>query len=308
MLILKLFYELLPLLVLGYVIGRFKPELSSQIAKPLINFGVPVSLMGLLLKSGLDWLLLQALVMALLVIGILIAAIRTFPKIRSHIGSRSLLLGSLFGNTGYFGIPVSLVLLPAESLNFSIGYDLGATLLVWSLGPILFANLSSEKKETSNWNNFFNALTSSPAIKGLVGAIFIQLTPWNNQITSFLLIPSRIVIVLALMVVGIRLGAFDQAGKPLIKRDFRLLLQPSLFIKLIILPSLMLALAKVLNLSDLMCNALVLQAATPTAISVLLLAEAHGQEQQIAASLVTSSTLMALFTVPFWFLVLQNFT
>lgn len=304
MVILKLFYELLPLLALGYLIGRYKPELSSQIAKPLINYGVPVSLMGLLLKSGLDWLLFQALVMALLVIGILIAAIRTLPKIRGHIGSSSLLLGSLFGNSGYFGIPVSLALLPTESLNFSIGYDLGATLLVWSLGPMLLSTSSQEQKKKANWKIFINALTSSPASKGLVGAMFVQLTPWNTQITSFLSIPSGIVIVLALMVVGIRLGAFEQADKP-VKRDFRLLLQPSLLIKLIILPSLMLILSKALNLSDLMCNALVLQAATPTAISVLLLAEAYGQEQKIATSLVTYSTVMSLITIPFWFLFLQ---
>ncbi len=306
MLILKLFCELLPLLALGYLIGRYKPELSSQIAKPLINYGIPVSLMGLLLKNGLNWLLFQALAMALLVIGILIAAIRTFPKIRSHIGSRILLLGSLFGNSGYFGIPVSLTLLPTESVNFSIGYDLGATLLVWSLGPMLLATSSQEQKKKTNWEFFFSALTNSPASKGLVGTMFVQLTPWNTQITSFLSIPAGIVIVLALMVVGIRLGAFDQAGKPF-KRDLRSSLLPSLLIKLIILPSLMLILSKALNLSVLMCHALVLQAATPTAISVLLLAEAHGQEQKIAASLVTCSTVMSLITVPFWFIVLQYF-
>ena len=306
MLILKLFYELLPLLALGYFIGRYKPKFSAQIAKPLINYGVPLSLMGLLLKNGLDWLLFQALIMALLLIGILIVIIRASPKLRSHIGNRSLLLGSLFGNSGYFGIPISLALLPTESLNFSIGYDLGATLLVWILGPMLLATGSRKKKRISNWQNFINVLTSSPASKGLVGAIVVQLTPWNNQITSFLSIPSGIVIVLALVVVGIRLGAFDQSGTP-IDRDFLFSLQPSLLIKLIILPALMLILAKALNLSDLMCNALVLQAATPTAISVLLLAEAHGQEQEIAASLVTSSTLMSLITVPCWFLVLQYF-
>ena len=306
MLILKLFYKLLSLLALGYLIGRYKQELSSQIAKPLINYGVPVSLMGLLLKTGLDWLLFEALVMALLVIGILIAAIRSFPKIRSHIGSRSMLLGSLFGNSGYFGIPVSLALLPVESLNFSIGYDLGATLLVWSVGPMLLATSSQEQKKKFNWKNFINALTNSPASKGLVGAMFIQLTPWDNQITSLLSVPSEIVIVLALIVLGIRLGAFNQAGNPS-KRDFRLLLQPSLLIKLIILPSVMLILCKALNFSDLMRNALVLQAATPTAISVLLLAESHGQEQQIAASLVTWSTVISLITVPFWFVILQYF-
>ncbi len=306
MLILKLFYELLPLLSLGYLIGRYKPEFSSQIAKPLINYGVPISLMGLLIKSGLDWLLFQALVMALFLIGLLIVVIIGIPQIRGRIGNNTLLLGSLFGNSGYFGIPVSLALLPTESLNSSIGYDLGATLLVWSLGPILLATSSQKTKKKANCRIFINALTSSPASKGLFGAMFVQLTPWNTQIASFLTIPSEIVIALALMVVGIRLGALYQADKA-IKRDYRLLLQPSMLIKLIILPSLMLILAKALNLSDLMCNALVLQAATPTAISVLLLAEAHGQEQEIAASLVTCSTLISLITVPCWFLVLEYF-
>ena len=305
MLILRLFSELLPLLALGYLLGRFKAGLSSQIAPPLINFGVPVSLMGLLLKSGMDWRLCEALAMSLLAIGLLIVAIRIFPKIRSLIGSRSLLLGSVFGNSCHFGIPVSLALLPSKALSFSIGYDLGATLLVWSLGPILLANSSFKLKGRAAWGNLLRALTSSPATKGLVGAFLIQLTPWNDQITSALWIPSRIVIVLALMVVGIRLGSLGSLNNPTIRNLFSLVC-PSLFIKLMLLPVLMLALAKAFGLPALMCNALVLQAATPTAISVLLLAEASGQEQQVAVSLVAWSTLISLVTVPIWFLVLQS--
>ena len=165
MLILRLFSELLPLLALGYLIGRFKAELASQIAPPLINFGIPVSLMGLLLKSGMDWRLFEALAMSFLAIGLLIVAIRTFPKIRTIIGNRSLLLGSVFGNSGHFGIPVSLALLPSQALSVSIGYDLGSTLLVWSLGPILLTNSSSELKGMAGWTNLFCVLTSSPATK-----------------------------------------------------------------------------------------------------------------------------------------------
>ncbi len=305
MLILRLFSEVLPLLAVGYLIGRFKPGLSSQIAPPLINFGVPIGLLGLLLKSGLDWLLFQALAMALLAIGLLIAVIRILPNLRRHFGSRILLLSSVFGNSGYFGIPVSLALLPSQSLSFSIGYDLGATLLIWSLGPMLLANSSFEFTGVSPWKNLFNILISSPASKGLVGAVLIQWTPWSDQITSALWIPSRIVIVLALMIVGMRLGSFDSVKNPAYK-SLRLLLPPSLLIKLVFLPALMLSLAKTFSLSTLMCNALVLQAATPTAISVLLLAEANGDEQKVAASLVAWSTLIALVSVPIWFLVLQH--
>jgi len=304
MLILRLFSELLPLLVIGYLIGRFNSGLSSQIAPPLVNFGVPISLMGLLLKSGLDWLLFQAVAMSFLSIGLLIAAIRTFPTFRRHIGSRCMFLGGVFGNSGYFGIPVALALLPYQSLSFSIGYDLGATLLIWSLGPLLLANSASELKGISAWQNLLNAFLSSPASKGLIGAVFIQLTPWNDQITSAFWIPSRIVIVLALMIIGMRLGSFDPA-KNKGKRNSLLLITPSLLIKLIILPALMFSLSKLFGLSSLMSNALVLQAATPTAISVLLLAEANGQEQQVAASLVAWSTLISLITIPIWFLVLK---
>ena len=303
MLILRLFSELLPLLACGVLIGRFKQGFASQIAPPLINFGVPVSLMGLLLKSGLDWALFQALAMALLAIALMIVVIRIFPTLRRYISSRTLLLGSVFGNSGYFGIPVSLTLLQSQSLVFSIGYDLGATLLVWSLGPILLGNTSSNLTRISAWKNLFKALTSSPASRGLFGAVFIQLTPWSDQITSALWIPSRIVIVSALMVVGMRVGASDPAESLFNKKLF-LLIQPSLLVKLIIFPVLMFALSKAFNVSNVMCNALVLQAATPTAISVLLLAEASKEDQKVAASLVVWSTLMGLVTVPLWFLVL----
>ncbi len=109
---------------------------------------------------------------------------------------------------------------------------------------------------------------------------------------------------LALMIVGMRLGSFDSEQK-LFDSNLRRLIQPSLLIKLIILPGLMLVLAKIFSLSTLMCSALVLQAGTPTAISVLLLAENSGQEQIVAASLVVWSTLIAVITLPLWFLLLQ---
>ncbi len=304
MLILGLFKEFFPLLALGYLIGRFKPGLSSLIAVPLINFGVPISLMGLLLKSGMDWHFFEAFLMALFAIGLLITLMRVLPNMRSLFGSRCLLLGSVFGNSGYFGIPIALALLPSEALSFSIGYDLGATLLVWAIGPIIFTSTSSEVLQKGTWGSLLNALTRSPATKGLLGALLIRATPWSDQITSTLWIPSKIVIVLALMIIGIRLGSFSPPNHPN-REGICFDLQSSLLVKLLIFPALMLVLTKAFSLPILMRDALVLQAATPTAISVLLLAEVSGKEQQVAASLVASSTLAALITVPIWSLVLR---
>jgi len=68
----------------------------------------------------------------------------------------------------------------------------------------------------------------------------------------------------------------------------------------------MLALAKSFGLPNLMCNALVLQAATPTAVSVLLLAESSGNQQEVTAFLLAWSTLISLITVPIWYLILES--
>jgi predicted permease len=47
-------------------------------------------------------------------------------------------------------------------------------------------------------------------------------------------------------------------------------------------------------------QALVLQGAAPTALSVLLMAEAQEESGSVASALVLSSTLAAMVTVPLW--------
>tara|TARA_Y100001968_G_scaffold220825_1_gene203757 strand:- start:123 stop:407 length:285 start_codon:yes stop_codon:yes gene_type:complete len=86
-------------------------------------------LIGLLLKSGLEWPLIQSAGIALVAISLLMAMLNCLPIFKKYIPNRSLQLGSGFGNTGYFGIPVSLTLLPNHALIYSIGFDLGATLV-----------------------------------------------------------------------------------------------------------------------------------------------------------------------------------
>ena len=120
---------------MGSLIGALNPGLSSRFVMPLIDFGVPISVMGLLLQVGLDFRLLKASFLAVLMIGLLILLLRSIPKVKLLISRPTLQLASAFGNTGYVGIPVALALIPSQALPISIGYDLGATLLIWSMGP-----------------------------------------------------------------------------------------------------------------------------------------------------------------------------
>ncbi len=109
--------------------GRRHETLSTRLAAPLVRFGVPISVMGLLLKGGLSSDMLQAAGLAVFAMGLVLVGAARLPGL-AELASPTLRLGSCTGNTAYFGVPLALAFLPDEALPISIGYDLGATLLV----------------------------------------------------------------------------------------------------------------------------------------------------------------------------------
>ncbi|ABM75756.1 Hypothetical protein NATL1_11981 [Prochlorococcus marinus str. NATL1A] len=304
MAIILLLSELIPCLLIGYLLGRFKENLSLTISRPLISYGIPISLMGILLKSGLELPLIESAALALVAIGFLMTILYRLPSVNNLIQNRTLQLGSAFGNTGYFGIPVSLALLPDHALIYSIGFDLGATLVIWSLGPILLTDPSKVLSSNRYWKNFIKGIFSSPAVKGLIGALIIHSSPWDEQITDLLWIPSRVVIVLALVIVGMRLSWLRKANLSRIKNQITSI-KNALIMKLVGLPVIMLIISSAIRLPSVMREALVLQAAAPTAISILLISQAAARDEKEATSLVVFSTITALISIPAWLLILR---
>ena len=302
--IILLLSELIPCLLIGYLLGRFKENLSLTISRPLISYGIPISLMGILLKSGLELPLIESAALALVAIGFLMTILNRLPSVNNLIQNRTLQLGSAFGNTGYFGIPVSLALLPDHALIYSIGFDLGATLVIWSLGPILLTDPSKVLSSNRYWKNFIKGIFSSPAVKGLIGALIIHSSPWDEQITDLLWIPSRVVIVLALVIVGMRLSWLRKANLSRIKNQITSI-KNALIMKLVGLPVIMLIISSAIRLPNVMREALVLQSAAPTAISILLISQAASRDEKEATSLVVFSTITALISIPAWLLILR---
>ena len=68
--------------------------------------------MGILLKSRIELHIIESASLALVAIGFSMAILNCLPVFKNLLPNRTLQLGSAFGNTGYFGIPVSLALLP----------------------------------------------------------------------------------------------------------------------------------------------------------------------------------------------------
>ncbi|MFI0401645.1 MAG: AEC family transporter [Cyanobium sp.] len=286
----SLLFEVLPCLLGGMLLGWRWPALPSWLAPLLVRWGVPLSVAALLLRSSLSFSLLKVAIVALLVPLLSLGVLLGVAPFRHRLREPVLILGAAVGNTGYWGLPVALALMPPSAMAAAVVYDVAGTLITWSAGPLILLGAQGGQARP------FSTLFASPAMQGLFLALLIQLSPWTDPLASILWWPARAVLVIALGVLGMRLG--------LILRHRSFPLPPglpyALAFKLFVIPILVGLLGKALALSALDRQALVLQGAAPTALSVLLMAEANQEAEPVASALVISSTLAAMVTVPLW--------
>ena len=258
--------------------------------------------MGLLLKEGIDINLIKSAFLAFSLIGFLIFLINIFPIFKNRFSNYTLQLAGLIGNTSFLGIPIAIALLPSSTINFTIGFDLGTTLFAWIFGPI-FLQEKPQKKNILNFKGLLNALINSPASRGIIGVLLAYLFHLDEILGNYLWIPARIVIALAIIIVGTRLGIITyQKGKIF---DINKEIKFSILLKLFIFPFIVFLISKFLNFDFYQSSAIILQAATPTAISTILMAEAYDVKQKIASKILFTTTLISITTIPL-FKVLMN--
>ena len=251
--------------------------------------------MGLLLKEGIDINLIKSAFLAFSVIGILITFINIIPIFKKRLPNYTLQLAGLIGNTSFLGIPIALALLPSTTINFTIGFDLGTTLFAWIFGPF-FLQEESNRDNIPNIKGLLNALINSPASRGIIGVLLAYLFQINEILGNYLWIPARIVIALAIIIVGTRLGIItNQKGRIL---ELNEEIKFSILLKLFILPFIIFLICKSLNFNFYQSSAVILQAGTPTAISTILMAEAYGVNKQIASKILFTTTLISVITIP----------
>jgi len=81
----------------------------------------------------------------------------------------------------------------------------------------------------------------------------------------------------------------------------------SSLLKLFILPFIIVFVCKYLNFNFYQSSALILQAATPTAISTILMAEAYGVKQKTASKILFTTTLISIITIPLLKMLMELF-
>ncbi len=254
--------------------------------------------MGLLLKAGITFDLINSALLAFVTIAFFIFFINYIPTLKKLLPNFSLQLAGLIGNTSFLGIPIAIALLPTDTINLTIGFDLGTTMFSWIFGPYLLQE-TSDNLSILNFRKLVPSVFNSPASRGIIGVLIIYLVGLENVMEDFLWIPARIVIYVAIIVVGARLGIITNSKKTVI--PFKENIKYSLSLKLFILPFFIYVFCKILNFDGTVTAALVLQAGTPSAISTILLAEAYKKQNGLAAKVFFTTTIFSTATIPLIF-------
>lgn len=303
---------LLAIMVVGYFVskkGWITPKTATFISKIVVNIGVPAAALDNLLSNFDKAMLADAgvalgvpflIVGACFMLGILLARLFVKP------GSRGV-FATLFAcsNTIFVGLPVCQALLGADATIYVLLYDLGHTMLFWTVGAYLMQRdgelRRGEDKPIKLFSMQMVKKVLSPGLIGLVLAIVLVLL--NIKLPSFALKSfsylGKLCTPLALIYIGHVLARNGLKSLRVSKGTWGVLLG-----RVLIAPAIAYGLMLAFGAPMLMSQTYVAQAAMPVMTSTALVAAEYGADDTFAteAMTVTMFVSCALLPILSWFL------
>ncbi|HSH47139.1 MAG TPA: AEC family transporter [Halomonas sp.] len=198
------------------------------------------------------------------------------------------------GNTGYFGLPVALVLLPSEGVTLYLFAVLGVTLYEFTLGYYLSARGRFSVRES------LIKITRLPLIYAFLAALLLEglgLALPAGVMRGLEVFPSAYTL-LGMMIIGMTLGRVSP-------REFDLrFIGACVGVRYVLWPALMLAAVVALQasvgLSPELAMALLLLGVVPMAANVVVVAMELGIAPEKGALAVLITTLAAPLLIPLY--------
>ncbi len=212
-----------------------------------------------------------------------------FSKCKSNT-SRSVYSYALtYMNCGFMGYPIMMAIFGSQDgLFYGVIYTTVFNLFIWTHGIVIM----NPQIDKIPWKK----LICNPALIAAITSIILFLTRimLPNTLKDGLTMLGDMTFPLSMIIIGSLL-----ADMKLIK----IFSQPSVyafsFLKLLIVPCVMLVIAKLLHLPEFISITAVTMCAVPSASKTAILAEVYDNDSALAARLVGVTTLFCLITLPF---------
>lgn len=278
----------------GTVTKRGAQQLTSillYVVTPMIiisslqNMIGQVSLGNLLTAGGL----------AILCMGISILTSMLFFRKSLNERKKVLRFAAAYSNCGFMGLPLAQAVLGDAGVAYASMFMVAFNLLVWTHG---YASMSSTR--SLNWRR----IVVNP---GLIGfAIGLPLFVFSIRLPELLLLPvsslASMNTPLAMIVIGSYVARVNLKE---IFQDAQLYLLSG--IRLLLIPLLSFAVLLPLDVDKTVATCVLILSAAPTGANTVMFAAQFGGDAKLASKAVTFTTLLSMFTLPFFILLAKLF-
>ncbi len=241
------------------------------------------------------WWILPLAGAAMSLVGLFLGGLFFLKRLKQE---RNILPIMAFQNAGYLILPIGKFVYPERFDEFSLYvflFIMGFNAVLWSVGKYLLSD--PEKTEKLRAKDFITV----PLVSNITSVLLV-LVGFHTYIPNFFIAPLELIgsatVPIATFVLGATIGTISIRTMPAWHVIARVL-----FVKLILLSAITTAIlyySELKNSNPLMCNLLVIEAATAPAANIIVMVRTFGGDRQKIGSLMLFSYAASLVTMPFW--------
>lgn len=202
--------------------------------------------------------------------------------------------GTQVSNAGFLGLPVTEGVLGAEGLMYASVFLIPQRIVMWTAGIAYFTS-------SADWKGTFKKLAKNPCIIAVYIGFFLMLTQFQLpvMIENTLVKLAACTTPLTSILIGIMVADVD----------YRSLISPMMFVlvfvRQLLLPGLVFLGCALLHIDPLLTGVSVLLVGMPVGSTAPILAAKYGGDYEFAGKCVILSTVLSLFTIPLWCLIMS---
>lgn len=270
------------LAMIGFVwvkIGfEYRIEFVTRLAMTL---AVPALIFTALMKTEIEPAALSAISLAALVGYAALTLVFWVIVKLAKLDVRTFLAPLIFGNTGNLGLPLALFAFGEVGLDYAV-----VVFAVMAIGSFTFGLWL-----VSGGASLITIAKEPLVLATLLGALFLVMD-WKTPdvLTNTLDLIGQLAIPLMLITLGVAIARLTPAGLP--RATILAIVKAALSI------GVGWVVAGIFNLGPTAAAVLVVQLATPVAVTSYLLAEKYGADSNSVAGLVVVSTVLSIITLP----------
>lgn len=302
-------FSIIIMIAIGYILTK-KEWIDKKGAKLFSRIVINVSLPALMinnLMSDFDRAKLLSLGKGLIVPFLSIALTyligKVFIKVFNITPKRKGTFLSMFfvSNTIFIGLPVNLALFGSESVPYVLLYYIANTTFFWTIGVFEISKDGGGELQGFLSLNTLKRIFSPPLMGFIVAIILIMLAiPVPKFIMDTCKYLGNLTTPLSMLFIGNTMFYINLKGLHFDKDIWGVLLG-----RFIISPLLVVVLCRFFPLPSLMAKVFIIQAAMPVMTNTAIVSKSYDADYQYAAIMITISTILSLFIIPIYKILLQ---